>query len=376
MKVLLQNHPDKILIISSLLLTMLGVIVIYSASGPYCQFLNPPRPTWHYMLRQIIWACVALVAMFVAYKLNYHLIIRLSPYLLITTILGLVIVLLISRGDAKRWINIAGFTFQPSEFFKIALVAFMARMAAKNINQEFNLKSYATVLAAMAFGALLIIKEPDLGTTSLVMSVAVAMLFLAGFPKKYIAIIAATFVTAACILVFIFGYEIHRINEYTVTLRDPLADGASYQTRQSLVSLGSGGLIGKGLGNGGQKHLFLPARHTDFILSSAAEEGGFVVVMAILILFGLICLSGYRIAKSAMDIEGSFFAWGILLFIIFQALINISVDMGIFPITGMTLPFLSYGGSSLLICSVGIGMIASVARQSRSPRHYFTRIRR
>jgi cell division protein FtsW len=328
------------------------------------------------MMRQAIWACVALVVMFIAYKLNYHFIIKYSPILIVAAIIGLMVVLVISRGDAKRWINIGGFTFQPSEFFKIALVAFMAKMAAKNVNQEFSLKKYAAVLAAMGAGALLIIKEPDLGTTSLVMSVAIAMLFLAGFPKKYIVMIGTAFVAAACILVFVFQYEIHRINEYSVTLKDPLIEGASYQTRQSLVSLGSGGFIGKGLGNGGQKHLFLPARHTDFILSSAAEEGGFAIVSIILMLFGLIGWSGYRIAKSAMDVEGSFFAWGILLFIILQATINIAVDMGVFPITGMTLPFLSYGGSSLMVCLVGIGMIASVARQTRSPRHYFKRIGR
>jgi cell division protein FtsW len=374
-KALLERHPDKILIFSSLTLTMLGIIVIYSASGPYCQFLNPPKPTWHYMLRQAIWAGVALVGMYVAYHLNYHVIVRYSPALLALSVVGLLAVLVISRGSIRRWINIGGFNFQPSEFFKIALVAFMARMAAKNINQEFNLKKYATVLGALAAGAALIIKEPDLGTTALVTGVAISMLFLAGFPMKYILAIGGIFLLTAVILVFGFRYEIDRIEQYSITLKDPLAPGASYQTRQSLVSLGSGGVIGKGLGNGGQKHLFLPARHTDFILSSAAEEGGFLVLMAILILFGLIGASGYRIAKSAMDIEGSFFAWGILLFIILQALINIAVDMGIFPITGMTLPFLSYGGSSLLVCLVGIGLIASVAKQTKSPRHYFKRVR-
>ncbi len=142
------------------------------------------------------------------------------------------------------------------------------------------------------------------------------------------------------------------------------------------LALGSGGVFGKGLGNGGQKHLFLPARHTDFILAAAAEEGGFLIVTGILALFCLMGWSGYRIAKSAMDIEGQFFAWGIMLFLILQATVNIGVAMGVFPITGITLPFLSYGGSSLLVCSVGVGMIASVARQSKSPQHYFLRSKR
>jgi cell division protein FtsW len=249
----------------------------------------------------------------------------------------------------------------------------MARMAAKNMGQEFNLKRYAMVLGAMAVGAALIIKEPDLGTTALVMGVAVAMLFLAGFPKKYIAIIGVTFGIAASILVFGLKYEIDRVEKYGTTLQDPFNENASYQTLQSLVSFGSGGLLGRGLAMGGQKHLFLPARHTDFILAAAAEEGGFIIVTIILALFGLVGWSGYRIAKAAIDIEGSFFAWGMLLFLILQAMINIGVALGVFPITGMTLPFLSYGGSSLLVCSIAVGMIASVAKQTKSPRHYFRR---
>ncbi len=375
MKALINNHPDKILIFSSIALMMLGLIVIYSSSGPYCQFLNPPRPTWHYMVRQAVWAVAALAAMFVAYRLNYHVIIKYSPILIVLAIVALLAVLIVSTGEIKRWIYIAGFTFQPSEFFKIALVAFMARMAAKNMGQEFSLKRYVTVLAAMAAGAALVIKEPDLGTTALIVGVAVAMLFLAGFPKKYLAVIAIVFGIAASFLVFGLKYEIDRIEAYETTLRDPFNENASYQTRQALVSLGSGGLLGRGLGNGGQKHLFLPARHTDFILAAAAEEGGFVIVTVILGLFALVGWSGYRIAKAAIDVEGSFFAWGMLLFLLFQAMINIGVAMGVFPITGMTLPFLSYGGSSLLVCSVGVGMIASVAKQTKSPRHYFKRFR-
>jgi cell division protein FtsW len=375
MMALLERHPEKVLILASLALMMLGIIVIYSASGPYCQFLNPPRPTWYYMERQIIWAAAALLAMFVAYRLNYHVIVKISPALVIMAMTGLAAVLFISHAEIKRWISVAGFTVQPSEFFKIALVAFMARMAARNSKEEYSHKRYVTVLVAMGLGALLIIKEPDLGTTALVMGVAVSMLFLSDFPKKYIVIISLVFITLASILVFGFKYEIDRVDQYGITLKDPLAPGSSYQTRQALVSFGSGGLVGKGLGNGAQKHLFLPARHTDFILAAAAEEGGFLIVSAILALFGLVGWAGYRIAKSAMDIEGSFFAWGMLLFLILQALINIGVALGVFPITGMTLPFLSYGGSSLMVCSVAVGMIASVAKRSKSPMHYFKRIK-
>jgi cell division protein FtsW len=373
MKFIFERHPDKVLIISSLALTMIGLIVIYSSSGPFCQFLNPPRPTWYYLMRQSAWAVAALVAMFITYRLNYHVIVRFSPMLIIGSIAGLLAVLLISTAQIKRWIYFAGFTFQPSEFFKFALVAFMAKMVTRNAKYEFDIKRYMSVIAAFAVGAALIISEPDLGTTALVTGVAALLLFLTDFPKKYIALIGLGFVVIASALVFGLGYEIDRVQQYGITLKDPFNDAASYQTRQSLVSLGSGGILGRGLGNGGQKHLFLPERHTDFILSAASEEGGFAFIMVILAFYALIAWSSYRIAKTAMDIEGSFLAWGIMLFIMLQAIINISVAMGLFPVKGMTLPFLSYGGSSLLVCSIGVGMIASVARQSRAPKHYFAR---
>jgi cell division protein FtsW len=376
MTALMNRHPEKILFFAAISLMLIGIVVIYSASGPYCQFLNPPKPTWHYLARQASWAVVALIAMFFMYRLNYHVIVKFSPIFLICSLLGLAAVLILSQGEIKRWIYIAGFTFQPSEFFKIAYVAFMAKMAAKNASEEFSYKKYATIMISMVLGSAFIIKEPDLGTTALVVCVAIALLFLAGFPKKVILIASLSFAFVASVLVFGLKYEIDRIDQYAVTLTDPFNPKASYQTRQALVSLGSGGILGKGLGNGGQKHLFLPARHTDFILAAAAEEGGFLIVTGILALFCLLGWSGYRIAKSAMDIEGQFFAWGIMLFLILQATVNIGVAMGVFPITGMTLPFLSYGGSSLLVCSVGVGMIASVARQSKSPQHYFLRFKR
>jgi cell division protein FtsW len=376
MIIFLERYPDKVLISTSLILMMLGLVVIYSSSGPFCQFFNPPRPTWYFLMRQAVWAVIAIIAMLVAYKLNYHAVIRLSPLLIVLSIFGLIVVLALSSSGIKRWINVAGFTFQPSEFFKFALIAFMAKIAAANARLKFDIRKYASAMAAFAVGAALIIREPDLGTTALITGVVALMLLITDFPKRYVILIASAFVIIASILVFGLGYEIDRVQQYGITLKDPFNPRASYQTRQSLVSLGSGGLLGKGLGNGAQKHLFLPERHTDFILSAAAEEGGVVIVTVILSLFALIAMAGHRIAKSAMDIEGAFLAWGILLFIMLQAIINISVALGIFPVKGMTLPFLSYGGSSLLVCSAGIGMIASVARQSRAPKNYFTRIKR
>lgn len=369
----LRYRPDLVIILSTIALMMLGIIFIYSASGPFCQFQNPPKPTWYFLFKQSIWVAAGLVALFAAYRLDYEIVVKLSPVLLILALIGLIAVFPLSGAKIKRWIGFGGFAIQPSEFFKIALVAFLARLAAKYEKSNQGVRKYIPALAVIVTGTALIVREPDLGTTGLVLGVTVVLLYLSGFPKRYLLLFPAAGILVASFLVFVVGYEKDRVDSYLITLENPFDPEAGYQTRQSLVSFGSGGAFGKGLANGGQKHLFLPARHTDFILSAAAEEGGFLIVAVIFGLFGLIALSGYRIAAMSVNIEGALIAWGMMLLIIFQASINIGVALGLLPVTGMTLPFLSYGGSSLVTCSAGIGMIASVARRARSPRRYFKR---
>jgi cell division protein FtsW len=369
------KHLDKVLISSSIVLIMLGIIFIYSSSGPFSRFLTPPRPSWHFMARQALWAAIGLTIMFAAYRLNYEFLVKISPVLLLLSIAGLIAVIPLSHANIKRWINVGGFTFQPSEYFKLAAIAFMARIAGKMAGGEKNYRKSLPGIGLLLLGTFLVLIEPDLGTATLIMAVLISLLFLIGFPKRHLALILVAGFGALVILVFGLKYEKDRVDSYLVTLKDPFSEGASYQTRQSLVSLGSGGLVGKGLANGGQKHLFLPARHTDFILSAAAEEGGFLIVMIILSLFGIVAWSGSRIAGAAVDIEGTVLSWGVMLFIILQGVVNIAVALGLFPITGITLPFLSYGGSSIVACCAAVGVAASVARRGRMPRRYFKRLK-
>ena len=360
---------------SSIALIMLGIIFIYSASGPFSKFMTPPKPTWHFLMKQSLWAVVALTAMYIAYRFDYELLVKISPFMMIVAIALLIAVFPLSSAGVKRWISLGGFTIQPSEFFKIAVIIFMARVMAKRTGQQKIHKRFIPALGVILLGALLILVEPDLGTTALILAVTISLLYISGFPRRYLLLLLLAAIVMASALVFGFKYQKHRMDSYLVTLKDPFAADASYQTRQSLVSLGSGGLVGKGLAYGGQKHLFLPARHTDFILSAAAEEGGFLIVVVIFSLFGLIAWSGGKIAASAVDIEGSLLAWGMMFFLILQSTINIGVALGLFPITGITLPFLSYGGSSLVACSVAVGITASVWRRGKSPRRYFKRFK-
>ena len=371
---LVKNRGDMVIISVAAALMLIGILFIYSSSGPFCKFMDPPRPTWYFLIKQLFWALIAISLMFFMYRLDYEFMIKISPALIVISIITLAIIFPLSGAQIKRWITIGGLSVQPSEFFKIALVAFFARIAGKNERRDSH-RGYIPALVLGLLGTLLVLLEPDLGTTALLMAVTVIILYLSGFKKRHLLFLPTIGTAAAIIMVFGIGYEKDRIESYTTTLKDPFHEDANYQTRQSLVSFGSGGVIGKGLANGGQKHLFLPERHTDFILSAAAEEGGFLLVVMIFSLFGLFGYTAYKIAFNAANIEGAILVWGVSIFILLQASINIGVALGLLPVTGMTLPFISYGGSSLISCSIGVGMIASVARRSRSPRKYFKRMR-
>jgi len=355
-------------------LILIGILYIYSSSGPFCKFMDPPRPTWYFLMKQLFWALIAISLMFLMYRLDYEFIIKMSPALIVISIIALAAIFPLSGAKIERWITIGGISAQPSEFFKIALVVFFARIAGKNERQD-GYKKFLPALILAFVGTLLVLLEPDLGTTVLLLAVTAMLLYLSGFKKRHLLILPCMGAIAFIIMVFVLGYEKDRIDSYAATLKDPFHKEANYQTRQSLVSFGSGGVMGKGLANGGQKHLFLPERHTDFILSAAAEEGGFLLVVLIFLLFGLFGFTAYKIAFSAVNLEGAILVWGVSIMIMLQASINIGVALGLLPVTGMTLPFISYGGSSLISCSIGVGMIASVARRSRSPRKYFKRLR-
>lgn len=374
MGALVKNRGDAVIILVALALTLIGILFIYSSSGPFCKFMNPPRPTWYFLMKQSFWAILAVLLMFLIYRLDYEFLVKISPVLMILSIITLAAVFPLSGAQIKRWISLGGVSFQPSEFFKIAMVIFIARIAGKNQKQDGYKKFLPAIVLALS-GILLILLEPDLGTTGLLLAVTSILLYLAGIKKRYLFAIPLIGVMTVVIMVFVVGYEKDRVDSYATTLKNPFNAEANYQTRQSLVSFGSGGIIGKGLANGGQKHLFLPERHTDFILSAAAEEGGFVLVAFIFLLFGLFGLAAYKIAFNAVNLEGAILVWGMASLILLQASVNIGVALGLLPVTGMTLPFMSYGGSSLISCSIGVGMIASVARRSRSPRKYFKRQR-
>jgi len=376
---MILNNPEKSVMIAVLLLLCTGLIFVFSVSGPYSQ-LNE-HPSWFYFFRQSVWAILALAVLFVGSRINYRKFLKLSPVLIACALAFLIYVLVTpSQMNVNRWLGFGFLRFQPSELFKIVVIMYFAYALVDKKEKLKQSKHLWAHLGIAGLGILLIAKQPDLGTMTLVFTVLALMLFLAGLKLRYLVLAGTVIAMLGAGMVFGLGYERDRVDDYLAALSDPLErqdDGAIsrgyYQNRQSLISVGSGGLIGRGLGGGGQKNLFLPAPHTDFIFSASAEEGGLVLCMFILSLLLIICVGSLKIAARSSDMQGFLLASGLGIMLTFQAVINIGVALGLLPITGITLPFFSYGGSSLVVSCAAVGLILSVARHGKKPRIKYAR---
>ena len=375
------KYPDKVILVSVTLLISVGLIFIYSASGAFSQYKH--LSSWYFFLRQLVWAVIALTALFVCSRLNYRKFIKLSPLFLGISFIFLVAVLFTdARQNVNRWIDLGFISFQPSEIFKISLIMYLAFILVDNKGRPKELKRMTPHLIITGLGILLIAKQPDLGTMMLIFASIVTVLFLVGLKLRYLLLSGMAVLMLGSVMVFGLGYEKDRIDDYFNVLKDPLGNTEQaslsrgyYQSRQSLISIGSGGILGRGLGGGGQKNLFLPAPHTDFIFSASAEEGGLLLCMFILGLIFSFAFAVLKIAGSATDLKGTMLAAGLGVMIVLQAIINIGVALGLFPITGITLPFFSYGGSSLVISCAAAGLILSVARYGTGGNVKFVRAR-
>jgi len=358
-----KSRPDYLLLLLVLILIAIGVVVVYSASAILA--LEKFGSTTFFARRQAIWAIISLVLILVLTRVDYHRFEKLSPFVLLISLSLLVVVLFVpSARGASRWIRLGPATFQPSELFKYALILFMAyslsRKKAQIRELRFILLPYFVILG---LASLLIMKQPHLGAVLLLSVIALGMLFVAGAKFRHLLLVITPVVLSAFILVFLLGYKKARVNDYLKSLKDPLE--GSYQMKQSVLALGSGEILGKGPGEGKAKLFFLPEPHTDFIFATTGEELGFVGASAILVLFSLLAARGASIARKASDDFGYLLAFGITLCISVGVLINAGVVVGLLPTTGLPMPFLSYGGSSLVFSAAAIGILLNISRQTR-----------
>ncbi len=346
-----------------LILLTIGLVMLFSAS--YAYSYEYYGNSYKFISRQALFAAVGVVLMLVVSKIDYHFWRKFAwiIFALAIIMLGVLLVLppMVSGMDVKRWLVIGPINFQPSEIAKFAIVLLFSSLIAANHKQMKNFRFilFLGILLALTCG--LVVLEPHLSATVLIFAIGVVLLIVGGLPKRYIfaggTVAAVGFIALATGLV---GYGSDRIKYWL----DPWADasGLGFQTIQSLLAIGSGGILGRGIGQSRQKYLYLPEPHNDFIFSIVCEELGLIGAVVIIILFCLLVWRGFTVAMRAQDKFGSLLALGLTFQVGLQAMLNIWVVTNTIPNTGISLPFFSYGGTSLLILLAEMGIVLSVSR--------------
>ncbi|HUV42394.1 MAG TPA: putative lipid II flippase FtsW [Patescibacteria group bacterium] len=351
-----HQKADWLLILLVLGLTVFGLIMIANASvvEAYRDFGDK----LYYFKLQLQWAGLGLIGFILASFFNYRRLKSLAVPLLIVSLISLGLVLVPGLGTkimgAQRWLAIGAFRFQPAELAKLAFVFYLAAfMSQKKSPWPF------LILLTLLIG--LVILEPDLGTAVIIAATGLVVYFASGAPLLWLGLLGILGFLSGLGLIFSSPYRKERVLTFLDPSRDPL--GASYHIRQILLALGSGGLFGLGLGQSRQKYEYLPAAATDSIFAIMAEEIGFIGALVIIFVFLLLIWRGFKIAKEAPDKFGTLLATGIISWIGFQTLINLSAIVALVPLTGVPLPFISYGGSSLILIMTASGILVNISKQ-------------
>lgn len=355
---------DPVLVAAVCGLVLFGIIMVYSASS-YNAEVNYGNE-YYYMYKQIIGAILGFSAMFVLSVIDYHILIKFRYIILGISYVLLVLVFIPGIGvenyGAKRWINLPFFTIQASEIAKFGFIVFSAAYMAKNYKKMNTFLGILPVLAVGASMCVLIILEPNMSITMCVIMLMFAMLFVGGARIKHFVLMAVPVVLLVPVLIVLEPYRLDRLMAFLNPWESPLEEG--YQLIQSFYALGSGGLFGVGLFNSRQKYLFLPFSESDFIFSVIGEELGYFGCAAVIAVYVVIIRRAVRIAKNSNDRFGCYLSAGIAALIAVQTLINIAVVSGSIPPTGLPLPFVSAGSSSLIVFCASVGVLLSVERFS------------
>lgn len=356
---------DESLLTALLLLMLIGLIMIYSISSIYAE--NRFGSHFFFLKNQIIWTGLSLVVLYLIMKLDLkRLAVYSAPVLLMVILMLTLVFLMPARNGSHRWLMLGFASIQPSELFKFVMIVYLSFSLANPKRDVTDLKQVLfPYLPILGLGVGLILIEPDLGTAMVICMTAVGIFFMAGIRIKHLAIAIVPVISVAALIVFGIGYKSDRINAYTAAFSDPGTCNLdkAYQIKQAALAIGSGGIFGQGLGDGHQKLFFLPYPHTDFIFASIGEEMGLIGLLIILILFFFILVRGMKIAARQPDRFGYLLASGMTLSLFINIAINLGVVTAILPVTGLPLPFLSYGGSSLLVSTASVGILLNLSRR-------------
>jgi cell division protein FtsW len=358
-------RPDYAILVTSLALVVIGLIFVYSSS--FAIALAAFDDANYFLVRQTASALIGLAIMFGLMRFDYRYLRFVSPALMLAAVLSLAAVLVIGNDayGARRWISMGPLPpFQPSEFAKLALIIYIsAWLASRGRDVQSFALGFVPFIFLVGVVASLILMEPDTGTATIVVMTTAALFFLAGASLTHLFALVGIAGVMGFMLIIGGGYRMDRILAFTSAENDP--SGIGFHTLQLLIALGSGGIEGLGLGVSRQKFFYIPGAHTDGVFAIIGEEAGFIGVMVVIGLFAYLVYRGFRVAMNARDDFGYYLAMGIVSWIAFQALINVGGITRSIPLTGIPLPFLSYGGSSLVMIMAGIGVLLNVSRYGK-----------
>lgn len=351
------------LFILVVLFSIFGLIMIYSSSYVWSEYKF--NDSFHYVKLQGLFLLIGTIAMIFISKIDYKLYYKYASIIFIICLVLLVLVLIPGigkiRNGSRSWFGIGSFGIQPSEFIKLALLILISKYLS-NSNKDIKsfFKGILPVLLVVGLVFLLIMLQPDFGTGMIIILSILSLLFIAGANMKFFLIAGIIGVIGIVILILIAPYRMDRIISFINPWSDPL--GTGFQIIQSLYAIGPGGLFGLGLFNSRQKHFYLPEPQTDFIFSIISEELGIIGIILVASFFIFIMICGIKIALNSKNLFAKYLSFGITFQILIQAIMNLMVVVGLIPVTGVTLPFLSYGGSSLLITLCSIGVLLNISK--------------
>ena len=364
-RILMKKKFDKILFVTVIILAVFGLVMIFSASSIWAEYkFHDP---FKFVKMQGLFFIVSIIIMVILSKIDYHIYFKYANIILICCAILLILVLIPGigsvRNGSRSWFGIGSLGIQPSEFAKIGLIIYVAKYLTNNKRFMKSIKKgVLPILGVIGFFFLVIMLEPDFGTAMVIVLTLVVLIFISGVQISFFVKIGLAGLLGIVGIIVAAPYRMKRIVSFLNPWSDPL--GSGYQILQSLYAIGPGGLLGQGFLKSRQKYFYLPEPQTDFIFSIISEELGFLGVLIVTTFFLIIFYRGISISLKSADLFGKFLVFGLSFGLIIQAALNLMVVVGLIPVTGVTLPFLSYGGSSLLVSMASIGIILSVSKHS------------
>lgn len=353
--------PDYILIAIVFILTSIGVIMVFSASGisSYTKWNDGT----YFLRKEVISVLIAMCGMLFTSFFDYRYYQKIAPYIYGVCCVLLVLVLIPGIGKevngARRWMRFGFFDFQVSELGKIGTIILVAMLIASAKDKIRELRVFLIIFSMVCIVALLVLLEPDFGMAAVMVGITLGMLFIAGARITHVAGIVAMVIPAGYALILFEPYRLRRLLAFVDPWKD--AQDSGFHVIQSMIAIASGGELGRGLGMGNAKRFFLPEQHTDFIFSVLLEETGMLGMILLILLFVYLGYRGFKIARTSLDPFATYLAFGVTVNILLQAVVNMGVAVGMLPVTGLTLPFVSFGGASLISTYLGIGILVNIS---------------